>query len=270
MMADGEITVYEKAGFGSIRMFVEDGEIHAVASDFAKVLEYSSAKDMIRSLDPDEFCRHIVPTKKGPREVYVINEAGMYHAILMRRSACVRDPEARATVESVQNWVTHEVLPSIRRTGMYVNPRWEPESDEDGMFLMSRAVLYANRKIIELQAENEAMRPMAELGEAVSATSDTIDWSAMANLLTNAGFRIGRNNLLKLLREEKILKSGRDRNLPYQRYIDLGYFEVHESTFEKSDGSTHVTLTTRVTGRGQEFLLRRYAPARTLAVTADA
>lgn len=265
-----EISVYESADFGSIRMFVEDGEIYAVAPDFAKTLGYASAKDMIRSLDQDEFCRHIVPTKKGPREVYVINEAGMYHAILMRRSACVKDPEARATVESVQNWVTHEVLPSIRRTGAYVNPQWEPESDEAGMLLMSRAVVYAQRKIAEAMAQVEAMRPMAELGEAVSATADTIDWAGMANLLTNAGFRIGRNNLLRLLREEKVLKSGRDRNLPYQRYIDCGYFVVHESSFVKPDGTTHVTLTTRVTGRGQEFLLRRYAPARTLEVAVDA
>lgn len=260
-MAAGEIVVYEKAGFGSIRMFEEDGEIYAVADDFAKALGYHEAKDMVRSLEPDEFTRHIVPGNRGAREANVVNEAGMYHAILMRRSACVKDPDARERVERFQRWVTHEVLPSIRRTGAYANPQFAPTPEER----IALALRDADEVIAGMHARMEAMRPMAELGEAVSATEDVIDMAAMANLLSNAGFRIGRNGLFKLLREDGILKSGRDWNLPYQEYVDRGYFTVVETSFRKPDGTVHVQLTTYVTGRGQAFLLNRYARVRELA-----
>lgn len=268
-----EISVYESADFGSIRMFEGDGEIYAVASDFAKALEYASAKDMIRSLESDEFSRHTVPTKKGPREAYVINEAGIYHAMLMRKAACIKDSDARARVESIQHWVTHEVLPSIRRHGAYVNPAGA-ESDEE---LVARALDAAHaiiarreRRIAALESENERMRPMAEVGEAVTGSDDSIPVADLARILHQAGVDVGQNRLFAQLREDGYLIGSKGAwNRPYQRYLEQGLFEVRESSFRKPDGTRGTSFKTMVTGKGQAYFLRRYAHAERLGVVAD-
>lgn len=93
-----------------LRAFIEEGEPKFVATDVATALGYQSAKDMTRLLDDDEKGRHIVPTLGGQQEVLVLTEAGLYSAILKSRR-----PEAKR----FKRWVTHDVLPSIRKTGGY-------------------------------------------------------------------------------------------------------------------------------------------------------
>lgn len=251
-----EITVYESSDFGSIRAFEEDGEVYVVADDLAKSLGYHEAKDMVRSLEADEFTRHTVPGNRGNREANVVNEAGVYHAILMRKTACVKDPVARERVESFQRWVTHEVLPSIRRNGAYVNPYGAESFDE----LMARALAAANEVLARREARIREMRPKAALGEAVSASTDAIPVGDLARLLHQNGCEwSGRNRLYERLRDDGyLIRGGAERNRPLQRWVDRGLFEVQESTYRGPDG-THVSFTTRVTPKGQAHFLRRYA-----------
>lgn len=253
-----ELTVYESQDFGRIRVTVVDGEILVVADDFAKCLGYREARDLIRSLDPDEFAPHTVRGKRGDREANCLTEAGVYHAILMRKAACVRDPEARAMVEAFQHWVYHEVLPSIRKSGYYVNPMFAPTREER----MAIALVDAHEALAELRAESDRMRPMAALGEAVSASDTSIQICDMARILQQNGCPwAGRNRFYRRLREDGYLGSERTgmKNRPMQRYVDQGLFEVSESTFTKRDGSVGIHVMTYVTPKGQRHLLEKYA-----------
>lgn len=163
-----DIRVFKNNGFGSIRVFEENGEVWFVASDVAKALGYREAEKMTRYLSKDERGTRKAGSSQVDgvvRRVTTINEPGFYHALNMRRTACMKDPEARARVEGFQRWVNHEVLPSIRRNGAYINPAGA-ESFED---LMARALQAADevlarreRRIKALQAENEAMQPKGQ------------------------------------------------------------------------------------------------------------
>lgn len=264
MTMTSEIAVYESADFGSIRMFEEDGEVFAVASDIAHALGHRDARDMIRSLDDDEKGTHTVRTPGGPQEMAVITESGLYHAILMRRSACVKNPDARARVERFQRWVTHEVLPSIRRNGVYVNPMFAPTREERlaiALNDMTDVLAEQRQRLLALESENEAMRPMAELGEAVSGADGSILIGDLARLLKQNGCEwAGRNRLFERLRMDGYLntsKSG-EKNRPKQRYVEQGLFEVQERTYEVN-GMTCCSFTTLVTPKGQIYFLRKYA-----------
>lgn len=260
-----ELTVYESGDFGSIRAFEEDGQVWFVASDVAKTLGYREAEKMTRSLEEDEKDTRTVGTPGGNQEMTVVNEPGLYHAILMRKAACVKDPYARGNVERFQRWVTHEVLPAIRRTGSYGNPLYAPTFEERmALALRDAADVLARReaRIRALEESNEAMRPMAELGEAVSSSDATISMGELARLLRRNGCAwAGRNRLFARMREDGYLmgRSSGAWNQPKQRYVDQGLFEVAERTYPKKDGTSGVNFQTRVTGRGQAHFLSRYA-----------
>ena len=261
-MATTEIQVYESADFGSIRVFEENGQLLFVAPDVARTLGYHEAKDMIRSLDADEFTRHTVPTNKGPREVYVITEPGLYHAILMRKAACVKDPEARARVEAFQHWVNHEVLPAIRRNGAYVNPAGAETPEE----LIARALTAANeiiarreQRIKALEAENDGMRPKAAFADAVSGCGDAILIGDLSKYLKQNGINIGRNRLFERMREDGYLikRKGSEFNHPTQKSMEMGLMTMRETLVAtpRGDKLRHTPL---ITGKGQQYFLRRY------------
>lgn len=104
-----------------VRVVLVEGEPWWVASDVAQALQYGEAKDMTRNLDEDEKGRQIVPTLGGAQEMLVINESGLYSAILRSR---------KASAKRFKKWVTAEVLPSIRRHGAYIMPPAPTEPDE--------------------------------------------------------------------------------------------------------------------------------------------
>lgn len=161
-----------------IRAGMDNGEPWFVAADVAKALGYRDAPNITRQLDSNEKGAHLVSTLGGPQKMTTITEAGLYRIILKREAAYVKDPTARAMVSRFQWWVTHEVLPSLRKTGAYSLPAKASESDEE---LLSRAVLVATNKIQrletrnrELSSENETLRPKAVFADAVGAGENTL------------------------------------------------------------------------------------------------
>lgn len=251
-----EVQVYEHPTFGSLRVIEEDGQAFTVASDLAHMLGHRDAANMLRNLDEDEKGTRTVSTPGGPQQMAVVTEAGMYHAILMRKSACVKDPEARTTIESFQRWVTHQVLPTIHRTGAYVNP-YGAETREE---LLARANLAIQEVLAEREERIRVMEPMAALGEAVSAASNCIEVGALARLLRQNGCEwAGRGRLFGRLRDDGYLMDiGARHNLPYQRWIEQGLFEVQEVTYSVN-GEVRTRLKTMVTPKGQAYFLKRYA-----------
>ena len=240
-----ELQVFNNAMFGNVRIFLEDNEPWFVAKDVCECLAISKHRDAISRLDNDERGSLKVDTLGGKQEMATVNEYGLYSLVMSSRK-----PEAK----EFKRWVTHEVLPSIRKYGSYnMNiPRTLPDALK----------LYAN----EIEAHNktkalvEEQKPKVLFADAVNASHTSILVGDLAKLLRQNGLDIGQNRLFERLRQEGYLikQKGESYNMPTQRSMDMKLFEVKESTFTNPDGSTHITKTSKVTGKGQIYFTNRY------------
>lgn len=258
---NNEIQPFEFEG-NKVRALADGDEVMFVASDIAKILGYRDAANLTRNLDGDERGTHEVSTPSGTQNMTVLTESGLYRAILNRETAYVKNEEAQAFVKRFQRWVTHEVLPQIRKTGGYIQAS-ESDSDED---IMARAVLVAqktikqkNQQIAEQQTRIVELEPKARFADAVAASDGTCLVGELAKMLRQNGMDIGQNQLFRLLQADGYLgKSGSNRNVPTQRAMDLGLFRIKETTVTHADGHTTVSRTPKVTGKGQRYFIDRY------------
>lgn len=188
-----------------VRALADGDEVMFVASDIAKILGYRDAANLTRTLDADEKGTHLVSTPHGGgQNMTVLTESGLYRAILNREAAYVKEPESQAFVKRFQRWVTHEVLPSIRRTGGYI-PTGDADNDED---IMARAVLIAQktieRKNQQLKAKDAQIRelePKAKALDDFTNVPDALLVREAAKLLSNAGTPLGEKELREWLRQ---------------------------------------------------------------------
>ena len=240
------VQAFDNPEFGSIRaMRGGDGEPWFVAADIAKALGYRDAEKMTRRLDSDEKGTRSVGTPGGAQKMSVITEAGMYSAILGSQVEGAR---------RFKRWVTHEVLPALRRDGGYMVAR-----DETPEQTMARAVLIAQRTVERQRAELEEMRPKALFADAVGASDGTCLVGELAKMMRQNGLDIGQNRLFALLREDGYLgKSGSNRNVPTQRAMDMGLFRIKETAVTHADGHVTLNRTPKCTGRGQRYFIGRY------------
>lgn len=245
--------------FGQLRVVKDDnGEPWFVAADIAKVFGYGSAAEMIRILDDDEKGKQNLHTLGGIQNVSIINEAGFYHVALQRRSSWVKDPEKREAVIKFQRWVTHEVLPSIRKDGGYI----AAASNETPEQIMAKAFIIAKETIARQQTQIEELKPKALFADAVAASDGTCLVGELAKMLRQNGVQIGQNRLFEKLRQEGYLgKAGSNRNVPTQRAMELGLFRIKETSVTHSDGHITVQRTAKVTGKGQQYFINRFIKA---------
>lgn len=245
--------VFNNPEFGQLRVLNgESGDPWFIARDVTNALGLDHTAT--RRLDEDEKGLRKVQTLGGPQELRVINESGLY--TLMLRS---NKPE----VKPFRKWVTHEVLPSIRRDGGYMVAKPD-ESDED---VLARALLIAQRtlerkdKVIAEQDEQiEELKPKALFADAVAASDGTCLVGELAKMLRQNGVDIGQNRLFSLLREQGYLgKSGQNYNVPTQRAMDMGLFRIKETAITHSDGHVTINRTPKVTGKGQRYFINRYS-----------
>lgn len=225
-----------------------------VAKDVCDILG-TDTRDLHKILESDEITNvdsiHIA--QNGGKAPLIISEPGLYRLVMKSRK-----PEAK----EFQRWVTHEVLPQIRKTGGYI-PTSESDSDED---IMARAVLVAQktieRKNQQLQAKDtqiKMLEPKARFADAATASDGTCLVGELAKMLRQNGMDIGQNRLFRLLQADGHLgKSGSNRNVPTQRAMDLGLFRIKETTVTHADGHTTVSRTPKVTGKGQRYFIDRY------------
>lgn len=245
--------------FGQLRVVKDDnGEPWFVAADIAKVFGYGSAAEMIRILDDDEKGKQNLHTLGGIQNVSIINEAGFYHVALQRRSSWVKDKEKREAVVKFQRWVTHEVLPSIRKKGGYI----AAAPDETPEQIMARAVLLAQDTIERQKAQIEELKPKALFADAVAASDGTCLVGELAKMMRQNGVQIGQNRLFEKLRQDGYLgKTGSNYNVPTQRAMEMGLFRIKETSITHSDGHITVQRTAKVTGKGQQYFINRFIKA---------
>ena len=207
-----------------LRTVIRDGQVWFVVIDVCEALEISNTRDAVSRLVSDDVGLIELVDSRGRRQrMRTINEAGLYTLVLSSRK-----PEAKA----FGHWVTHEVLPTLRRSGVYRMP----------------GILECER----LKQEIAAMRPKAEFYDAVADSSDSFSMGETAKMIGRAGY--GRNNLIRFLRTRGILMTG---NVPKQRYLDRGYFRVIQSEYVEAGGSLRLKTVTRVREKGVDFIRRQ-------------
>lgn len=243
-----ELQVFQNDKFGQVRTVQKDGQPWFVAADVCRALELGQVTNTIRRLDEDE--KALISIKgisRGNDQVSIVNEPGLYTLVLGSRK-----PEARA----FKRWITHEVIPSIRKSGGYIAGQ-ESMTDAE---LLSKALLVAHRQIEARDAQIEVMTPKALFADAVSASKTSILIGDLAKLLKQNGCDIGQKRLFAWLRDNGYLirQKGASYNSPTQRSMDMKLFEVKESTITHADGHITINRTAKVTGKGQQYFINKF------------
>lgn len=248
-----ELQIFNNEEFGEIRTVVANNEPMFCLSDVCKALEISNVGNVKQRLSEKGIHTADTPTKGGMQKMTFISEANLYKTIFQSR---------KESAERFTDWVTSEVLPSIRKNGGYIAGQ-ETLSDDE---LLSKALLVAHNKIAERdkiieqkQARIEQMKPKSIFADAVATSRTSILIGDLAKLICQNGYQIGQKRLFEWLRNNGYLcKSGSSRNMPMQRYVEQGLFEVKESNVQNPDGSVRITRTTKITGKGQLYFVNKF------------
>lgn len=232
-----------------VRTVSSNGIIWFAAPDVANALELSNTTVAVSSLDDDERSKFNLG-RQG--DTNFISEPGLYKLI-----GASRKPAAKR----FNRWVTHEVLPSIRKHGAYMTPETIEKVIYNPDFIINLATQLKDEqaKTAVLKADNEEMKPKALFADAVATSHTSILIGDLAKLIRQNGVNIGQNRLFAWLREHGyLIGSGERRNMPTQRSMDLGLFDIKERTFQNPDGSVRITKTTKVTGKGQQYFINKF------------
>ena len=250
------IQIFSSEQFGQIRAMERNGEPWFVAIDVCKALDIDSTAT--RRLDDDEKAalRLTQVSSNGvsqDREVTIVSEPGLYGLVLGSRKKEAKD---------FKRWIKHEVLPSIRKHGMYATPVTIDAiiADPDfGIKLLTELKAEQERNA-ELKAKVEADKPKVLFADSVVTSKKSILIGELAKILRQNGFQIGQQRLFQRLRDEGFLckAKGNRYNKPTQYSMELGLFEIKESTVVTNDGRTILTSVTKVTPKGQIFFINRY------------
>ena len=243
-----EVKIFENTEFGKIRTVTINNEVWFVGKDVADILGYQNgSRDINRHVEEEDRNKVMIFDGNQDKETITINESGLYCLILSSKM-----PNAR----KFKRWVTSEVLPSIRKNGGYIVGQENMSDDE----LMAKALMVAQNKIAERDKQIERMRQKEIFADAVSASHTSILVGDMAKLLKQNGVNIGQKRLFEWLRENGYLikRKGSDWNMPTQKSMEMGLFDIKESTVNNPDGSVRINRTTKVTGKGQQYFINKF------------
>ena len=236
--------------FGQIRTIIVDSEPWFVGKDIAESLGYKDTSDALKRhvQDDDKLSRCFLDSGQG-RAMYIINESGLYSLILSSKL-----PKAK----KFKKWVTGEVLPSIRKNGMYATD--ELLNNPDLLIQVATQLKEERQARQELEHINQANQPKVLFADSVASSKQTILIGDLAKLIKQNGYDIGQNRLFEWLRSNGYLisRNGESYNMPTQRAMDLELFEVKERTHLNPDGSVRLTKTTKVTGKGQVYFINKF------------
>lgn len=248
-----ELKIFENSAFGAVRVVMKDGEPWFVAKDVCECLELTNTSQTLSYLDDDEKGITTNDTPGGAQEMSIVSEAGLYSLILRSRK-----PEAKA----FKRWITHEVLPAIRKHGGYLTPAKLEEAltDPDTIIRLATDLKAEREKRRELEAQAAADRPRVVFAESIEVAKTSILVGEMAKLIKQAtGGDMGQNRFFEWLRAHGYLhKHGSQKNMPTQRCIDAGWMEIKEGTRIGSGGECHITRTPKITGKGQIYFVNLF------------
>lgn len=249
------LIIFEEKEFGQIRTAVLDGEPMFCLADVCKALEITHVTDVKNRLKQDGVgTTDVIDSLGRKQKATFINESNLYKTIFQSR---------KESAERFTEWVTSEVLPSIRKNGGYITGQEKMSDDE----LLAKALQVAHNKIAERdrvieqkQARIEKMKPKEIFADAVATSTTSILIGDLAKLIKQNGVDMGQKRLFLWLRENGYLikRNGSDYNMPTQKSMDMNLFEVKESTVNNPDGSVRINRTTKVTGKGQQYFINKF------------
>lgn len=250
-----ELKIFENKEFGNIRTVIIGEKPYFVASDVAKALGYANPHDAIK-----KHCRWVakceVPhpqSKTKILEVNIIPEGDIYRLV---------SHSELPSAEKFESWVFDEVLPTIRKHGAYMTPQKIEEVllNPDTIIQLATNLKQEQERNKLLQMQIEQDKPKTIFADAVTTSKTSILIGELAKLLKQNGINIGQNRLFDWLRNNGYLikRAGADRNMPTQKSMDLGLFEVKETVISHSDGHTSISKTTKVTGKGQIYFINLF------------
>ena len=250
-----------------VRTLKINDEPYFVGNDVAKILGYSNyRKAVFEHVDDEDKLRTQIRYAGQNREVTVINESGLYSLILSSKM-----PNAR----KFKRWVTSEVLPAIRKHGAYMTDEKIEEvlTDPDTIIKLATQLKdERQQRLIEQQLRRDAesqvreMKPKAMFADSVATSESTVLVGELAKIIRGNGVDIGATRLFRWMREHGYLinRKGSDWNMPTQRAMDLGLFKIKETTINHSNGTTSISKTPKVTGKGQQYFINKFLKGREL------
>lgn len=246
-----ELQIFNNNQFGEIRTIEDNGKVLFCGADVAKALGYARPNDAITA-----HCRCTVkcriPHPQAPDkeiEMSFIPEGDVYRLITHSKLP---------TAEKFERWVFDEVLPSIRKHGMYATPTTIEQmiADPANAIKVFSALKQEQERRKELEATVEHNAPKVLFAEAVQASHDSCLVGQLAKMIRQNGKPIGANRMFTWLRDNGWLcKKGENWNMPTQKAMEAGYFEIKETVIANPDGSTKITRTPKVTGKGQIYFI---------------
>lgn len=249
------LQIFSNEEFGQVRTINIDSDVWFVGKDVAEILGYSNTRKALTDHVDDEdkldgvTIRDSIGREQSP---VFINESGLYSLILSSKM-----PNAR----KFKRWVTSEILPSIRKHGAYMTEQTLEQALTSPDFLIQLATKLKDEqeKNKALTEANNRMRPKEIFADAVMTSEHSILIGELAKLIAQNGYAIGQKRLFAWMREHGyLLKQGGSYNLPAQRYVEAGLFEIKESSISNPDGSVRLTRTTKVTGKGQVYFINKF------------
>lgn len=227
-----ELQIFNNEEFGEIRMIFINNEPWFVGKDITDKLGYQNgSRDIARHVDEEDRQNYQNGTFESPRGMMVINESGLYGLILGSKLE---------SAKRFKHWITSEVLPSIRKNGGYIANQEQMTPEQ----IVANALVVAQNIIMQKDKQIEDMKPKAEFFDAVADSKTAISMNEVAKVLAIKGY--GRNNLFEFLRNAGVLDK---YNVPYQRYVDNGWFRVIEQKYMR-DGEQHISTKTLVYQKG--------------------
>lgn len=229
-----------------VRSLLINDEPYFVGKDVADVLGYADTNQAIRKHvdNEDRLTRRFDGTGQS-RDMTIINESGLYSLVLSSKL-----PSAK----KFKRWVTSEVLPALRKTGQY------QVKELSGSELMAKALIEAQSVLAAKDKQIEEMKPKALFADAVATSHTSILVGELAKILKQNGIEMGQKRLFAWLREKGYLikRQGTDYNMPTQKAMDLGLFEIKEGSYVNGSGVNITTKTPKVTGKGQQYFINKF------------
>lgn len=253
-----ELKIFKNEQFGEIRTVEdENGKVLFCGSDVAKALGYSNTKDALaRHCREDGVAFHDLIDNMGrQQQAKFINESNVYRLITHSKL-----PSA----QQFESWVFDEVLPTIRKHGAYMtdNTLEKALTSPDFLIQLATKLKEEKEKRIELENKVEQDKPKVLFAQAVETAHTSILIGDLAKILKQNGISTGQKRLFEQLRQEGyLMKGGSSHNMPTQRAMEMGLFEVKESVINNPDGSIRISKTTKVTGKGQTYFVNKFLSA---------
>lgn len=245
-----ELQVFKNQEFGSVRTLVINSEPWFVGKDVAEALGYKNTKDALaKHVDSED--KEILKSQNATLEnipnrgVTVVNESGLYSLVLSSKL-----PSAK----KFKRWVTSEVLPALRKTGQY------QVKELSGQELMAKALIEAQSVLAAKDKVIEEMKPKVVFADAVATSHTSILVGELAKILKQNGIDMGQKRLFAWLREKGYLikRQGTDYNMPTQKAMELGLFEIKEGSYVNGSGVNITTKTPKITGKGQQYFINKF------------